>query len=56
MLEVTRLEQERFAYAVTARFSGASRDFVGAERPAGWRVAEPADAVVRETGAGSPKP
>ena len=46
MLEVTRLEQERFAYAVTARFSGASRDFAGAERPAGWRAAEPADAVV----------
>jgi hypothetical protein len=47
VLEVTRLEQERFAYAVTARFSGASRDFVvEQERPAGWRVAEPADAVV----------
>jgi hypothetical protein len=47
VLELTRLEQQRFAYTVTGRFAGAARGFVLEQmRPADWRVAAPADAVV----------
>jgi hypothetical protein len=47
VLELTRLEQQRFAYTVTGRFAGAAREFVLEQmRPADWRVAAPADAVV----------
>lgn len=48
VLELTRLQQERYGYAVTARFSGPPRSFVLEQpRPEGARVAEPADAVVQ---------
>ena len=44
VLELTRVEQQRFDYAVTARFSGAPRSFVlEQEKPEGWRVAQPED-------------
>ena len=47
VLELTRLEQQRFAYTVTGRFAGAARGFILEQmRPADWRVAAPADAVV----------
>ena len=47
VLELTRLEQQQFNYAVTARFAGAPRSFVLEQtRPVASRVAAPADAVV----------
>ena len=47
VLELTRLEQQRFTYAVTGRFAGSPRGFVLEQmRPVDWRVAAPADAVV----------
>jgi hypothetical protein len=47
VLELTRLEQQRFAYTVTNRAAGAARGFVLEQmRAADWKVAEPADAVV----------
>ena len=47
VLELTRVEQQRFAYTVTPRFAGAARGFVLEQTlPAGWQVAAPADAVV----------
>ena len=47
VLELTRLEQQRFTYAVTSRFAGSPRGFVLEQmRPADWRVAAPEDAVV----------
>jgi hypothetical protein len=47
VLELARVEQQRFAYAVTSRFAGAPRSFVlEQELPDGWRVAEPPEAMV----------
>lgn len=47
VLELARVEQQSFAYTVTSRFLGAPRRFVlELPRPDGWRVVEPADAVV----------
>ena len=47
VLELTRLEQQQFTYAVTAQFAGAPRTFVLEQvRPVDSRVAAPADAVV----------
>ena len=47
MLELSRVEQQSFAYTVTSRFTGTPRQFVlELPRSDGWRVAEPADAVV----------
>ena len=47
VLELTRVEQQRLAYAVTPRFVGPARDFVLEQAlPPGWRVAAPTDAVV----------
>ena len=47
VLELSRVEQQRFAYTVTSRFTGTPRQFVlELPRSDGWRVAEPADAVV----------
>lgn len=47
VLELTRLDQREFTYAVTARFTDAPRTFVLQQiRPLDARVAVPADAVV----------
>jgi hypothetical protein len=47
VLELTRVEQQRSAYAVTPRFAGPARSFVLEQpMPAGWRVAAPPDAMV----------
>jgi hypothetical protein len=48
VLELTRLEQQRFTYAVTGSFAGRARGFVLEQtRPADWRVAAPEDAIVK---------
>lgn len=47
VLELVRLEQQRFDYSVTARFAGATRSFVLEQAlPDEWHVAEPTDARV----------
>ncbi len=47
VLELARIDQQRFDYAVTSRFTGAARDFVlEQQQPDGWHVAAPKDAVV----------
>ncbi|MFL5335694.1 MAG: hypothetical protein ACJ8H8_21560 [Geminicoccaceae bacterium] len=47
VLELTRVEQQHFAYAVTPHFAGPARSFVLEQPlPAGWRVAAPPDTKV----------
>jgi hypothetical protein len=47
VLQLARVEQRRSVYALDARFSGQPRSFVLEQPlPQGWRLAEPADAVL----------
>ncbi|MEK0083479.1 hypothetical protein [Benzoatithermus flavus] len=48
LMELSRIERRRVRYDVSAHFSGTPRSFVlEQKREEGWRVTEPADAVIQ---------